>query len=423
MINILKAKSASNQVSETEYLEAQLENLRFDMAQQGQMNNMTLTSESLQDLLTVSSNMGAGIAVNANTAPKASALLAGVRLIATAIASLPVEIFEKKGDLREHAVNHALARMLDVEPNPLVTSFTFWEACLWRLILRGNFYALILRRMADPVSLVLLKSEQVIPFKKDGRILYQVQFDEGNQVVFDQDDMIHVPGLGWDGIKGKSIIEYGAETIGITLAADDHSGRFFSEGAIPSGVISYDKKVNKEQAEIILESFEKRHQKRQRPAIITDGGSYEQTTISARDAQLLESRRFQVEDIARLLGVPPHMIGHTEKTTSWGSGIEQMGIAFVTYTLRPYLKKIEKELARKLFRDDRHVAKFNVAGLLRGDTKARNESYQIALGGNQQPGWMTINEVRRLEGLPPVDGGNQLYKPLTGEPNNAQTEE
>ena len=117
------------------------------------------------------------------------------------------------------------------------------------------------------------------------------------------------------------------------------------------------------------------------------------------------------------------MIGHTEKTTSWGSGIEQMGIAFVTYTLRPYLKKIEKELARKLFRDDRHVAKFNVAGLLRGDTKARNESYQIALGGNQQPGWMTINEVRRLEGLPPVDGGNQLYKPLTGEPNNAQTEE
>nr|WP_268967734.1 phage portal protein [Zooshikella ganghwensis] len=155
------------------------------------------------------------------------------------------------------------------------------------------------------------------------------------------------------------------------------------------------------------------------PAVITGGGEFKETTLSPQDSQIIQTRKFQVCDIARIFGVPPHLVGETEKSTSWGTGIEQQSIGFVQYTLRPHLTRIEQEVNRKLFRSDSFFAEFNVNGLLRGDIKGRNEAYRIALGGNQEPGWMTVNEVRKLDNLPPIEGGDILYRPATGE-NNAK---
>jgi HK97 family phage portal protein len=160
------------------------------------------------------------------------------------------------------------------------------------------------------------------------------------------------------------------------------------------------------------------------PAFIPDGGEFKEITMSAEDSQLIETRKFQVTDIARIFGLPPHMIGAQEASTSWGTGIEQQSIGFVQYTLKPHLTRIEQEVNRKLFRSPEYFAEFNVSGLLRGDIKGRNEAYKIALGGNQQPGYMTVNEVRALENLPPIEGGNELYKPVTGgQPSAQQTDE
>jgi len=395
-------------------LEAQLEDKQRELES---INNIITTSESLSDLFGVETN-SAGVAINETSAMKTTAVFACVQLISGAIGSLPVNVFTLTDNGREENNSHPVYKLLHSEPNPMVSAITYWETVVSQMLLSGNSYSIIGRRGATPNALTLLNPKQVYPFKKDGRLLYDVLFDEGRRVVFDQDDILHIPGIGWDGLKGFSVISYAAQTIGITIAAEEHSGKFFSNGAVPGGIIKFDKKMNREQIELILEYWNKKHAgsgNSHTPGVLTEGGDFQEISMNAVDSQLIESRRFQIADIARVFQVPPHMIGETEKSTSWGTGIEQQGIGFVTYNLRRYLKRIEQEINRKLFRNDGSFAKFNVAALLRGDTKARHESYQIALGGNQQPGWMTINEVRKLENLTPDPEGNTLYKPITGD--------
>jgi HK97 family phage portal protein len=210
---------------------------------------------------------------------------------------------------------------------------------------------------------------------------------------------------------------------GIALAADEYSGAFFSNGARPDIAIEMPDGPTPEQVEQYRQSWADRYQgasNAHKPALMTAGAKIHELTMNAEDAQLIATRQFQVEDIARIFGVPPHMIGHTQNTTSWGSGVEQMSIGFVKYTLQRHLVKFEQELNRKLFRglQDRFFCEFQTAGLERGDYKTRNEGYRIGLGRAGEPAWLTVNEVRRLENLPPIDGGDVLY---TGEQNNAAT--
>ncbi len=396
--------------------------LESTQAQLKQVQNATDfgSYESLSEAMSVATSK-AGVVVNNDTAMRVSAVYACVRLIAGAIGSMPLSIYRRTDDQqREKDAAHSLNRVLRIEPNPMLTSIVYWEAVTSHILLSGNSHSLISRtRNGDPMALTPIKPSRVRVEEKAGRLLYMVVFDDGKYAAYDQDDILHIPGVGWDGKQGMSAIAYaGQNAVGTALAADEYSARFFANDATPRGYIRYEKAMKKDQADLIRDYWYRKHQgidNSHLPAIITEGGEFKETTMNAQDSQLIESRRFQVSDIARIFGVPPHMIGETEKSTSWGTGIEQQSIGFIRYTLRPHLTRIEQEVNRKLLRDPSRFVEFQTNDLMRGDIKGRNESYQIALGGNQQPGWMTINEVRKAENLPPVQGGDELYKPLTGE--------
>lgn len=380
-----------------------------------------VTWEQLSDMLGMSGSNPSGVNVNINTAVKSSAVFACVRLIASAIASLPLKIYES-GDDRAKASDHPAAEMLSLQANPLMTAITFWETVLYHLLLTGDSYNLIGRtRGGQPMSLTPLPTLKVKPAMNGTRAMYSVALESGEYVTYDQDDILHVTGLGSNGLKGLSVISASAVSIGASIAQDEYSARFFSNGARPDGVISFDKQLSPEQALLLRDYWNRVHKGTANahvPAILTEGGTYTQISMSAQDSQLIESRQFQVVDIARIFGVPPHMIGEVSKSTSFGSGIESQFTGFVVYTLRPLVKKLEQEIQRKIIRNDNFYAEFNINGLLRGDTIARHEAYRISLGGNQMPGFLTVNEVRKLENHPPIEGGGEIYKPITADTKN-----
>lgn len=365
----------------------------------------------------------AGPAVTERTAMGIGAVYACVGLIGGAIASMPLPIYKRTTDGRER-VNHDVWWLLNEQPCPCMSAAVMWEYMVWSLLLHGDAFAVIQR--ASPLSPTITGLEPVHPLsvsvqEVDERLIYTV-VDCDETLVVDQDDMLHIPGLGFNGTRGLSPLRYAArQTFGLAIAAEEYSARFFSNGARPDYIITTEKKMDTEQQTLFRESWMARYaglQNAHIPALLTGGNAdVKSLTLSPEEAQLMATRNFQATDIARIYGVPPHMIGITEKTTSWGSGIEQQGIAFVKYTLQRHLVKIEQEINRKIFRTSlRFFAEFNTAGLERGDYKARNEGYRIAAGRAGEPGWMTINEIRRLENMPPIDGGDELFKPSTGAP-------
>ncbi|ERS12536.1 hypothetical protein Q673_02670 [Marinobacter sp. EN3] len=412
-------------------LEAELENTRRDLATiRNESQNWNSGYEALQELFAAQSNV-AGVHVDENAAMRVSAVYACVRIIAGAIGSLPFQVYRHTEHHRERFNRHPLYRVIHTEPNPQLSAVVYWETVIMHILLAGNHYSLIARtRGGEPLGLTPLKPSRVDVDELNGRLVYFVYFDDGTWAAYDQDDILHIPGVGWDGRRGLSVIRsVGQNSIGTALAADEYSGKFFANDSTPRGYIRFPdgKKLTDDQARVIRDYWFEKHQgvgNAHLPAFIPDGGEFKEITMSAEDSQLIETRKFQVTDIARIFGLPPHMIGAQEASTSWGTGIEQQSIGFVQYTLKPHLTRIEQEVNRKLFRSPEYFAEFNVSGLLRGDIKGRNEAYKIALGGNQQPGYMTVNEVRALENLPPIEGGNELYKPVTGgQPSAQQTDE
>jgi len=386
-------------------------------------------AERMSDLFLGAKN-STGIVVNADTAMRASSVYACVRLVAGAIGSMPLGIYKRAGDSREAINEHPMARAIRVQPNPMLSASVYWETVASHILLAGNSYSLIGRgRGEQALDLTPLKPNAVNIEEKSGRLMYFITLGNGTYVAYDQDDILHIPGVGWNGLKGLSAIAYaGQNSIGGALAADEYSAKFFANDATPRGYLKFDKKLSPEQAEILRDYWYRKHQgidNSHLPAIITEGGEFKTTTVSAEDSQLLETRRFQVADICRIFGVPPFMVGETDKSTSWGSGIEQQSIGFIRYTLRPHLTRIEQEINRKLFTGAANkniFAEFQTHDLMRGDTAGRSAAYQIALGGNQAPGWMTINEVRKAENLPSITDGDEVYKPLTGAPSEPRND-
>ena len=384
--------------------------------------------ERWEDLFTVGTST-AGQIVNRDTAMRSSAVFACVRLIAGSVATLPLSVYRRTGDTRERVKDHPYAALLQESPNSRETAPVFWETSTANVLLDGNSYAIIRRsRNGRAVALDLRFPAGTGVEEKDGRLRYQLRDASGQFEVLDQDDVLHMPGLGWNGRKALSPISHHARSIGLDLAAVDHTAGFFERGGSHSVVLKYPRKLTDEQIVTLRDQYQDKYggvRNHHKPLVLQDGGEAQMVTMSARDAQLAELLKFTAIDIARIYGVPPHMIGETSVSTSWGSGIEQQSIGFVVYTLRAHLRRFEKEINRKLFRgpDTDLFAEFNVTGLLQGDVKARGDYYRTGLGGNQQPGWMTVNEVRRLENLPPVDDGERLYVPVTGEPTERDTDD
>jgi HK97 family phage portal protein len=365
----------------------------------------------------------AGPAVTERTAMGIGAVYACIGLIGGAIASLPLPIYKRTPAGRER-IDHDIWWLFNEQPCACMSAAVMWEYLVWSLLLHGDAFAVIKR--GGPMGTQVVGIEPVHPLsvtvqEVEERLIYTV-VDSGKTLVIDQDDMLHIPGLGFDGLRGLSPLRYAArQTFGLSLAAEEYSARFFSQGARPDYIITTESTMNKEQQQLFRESWMARYAglaNAHIPALLSGAkAEVKALTLSPEEAQLMAMRTFQASDVARIFGVPPHLIGITEKTTSWGTGIEQQSIGFVKYTLQRHLVKIEQEINRKVFRKSLQLfAEFNTAGLERGDTKARNESYRIAAGRAGEPGWMTINEIRRLENMPPVEGGDQLFNPSAGVP-------
>lgn len=367
----------------------------------------------------------AGVNVTPETAMRVSAVYACVRLISGALASLPLSIYRRTPDGRERS-DHDYWWLLNEQACPAFTGHAMWEYVVANMLLRGDGLVYMYRGPSGLSPTI----QQLIPLKRDQvwiyrygerkeRIGYRIHGDiAGTPGYFDadQDDILHFPNVGFDGLRSPSVIQLAARNaIGTAYKADEFAGKFYGSGAHVQYAVTSPKKMTQDQADAFRDAFVATYGSGEgpnsKPLVLTEGLDIKELSMTAQDAQFLDSRKFQVVDIARAFGVPPHMIGETSASTSWGTGIEQMGIGFVTYTLRPHLSRFEDELNRKLWpRSLRTFCEFNVDGLLQGDATAQANYFKAALGGPGAQGWMVLNEVRRLKNLPPIAGGDEIIR-------------
>lgn len=362
----------------------------------------------------------AGITVTPVSAMRVAAVFACVQKIAGAISTLPLDVFKTDGDTPVKQPRDDLWYKLNEQPSPQYTAASHWEGVSVNQLLRGDGFTWVRRNVNNTIREFLpLPWSSVHPqLQTDGSVRYYINY-QGISTWIPPEEILHFPGFGFDGLKSMSVIAYAARNaVGNALAMDEYSGKFFQNGAHPSIVLKAAGKMSPEQVTTLQAAFATKYagldNAHRLPLVLTEGLDAKEISLSAEDAQLLEARKFQVIDIARAFGVPPHMIGETSASTSWGSGIESMSRGFVTYTLQPHLKRIEQELNRKLFpRDVGRFVRFDREALIEGDSKAQAEYNRAALGGpGTGQGWMSVDEIRKSKGLAPRGGAsNEIYDP------------
>lgn len=355
-------------------------------------------------------NSAAGVSVNDTSVMSISAVYACVALIGGTVASLPLQIYERKNASRIR-VDHDYWWLFNERPNADYSAATLWESAVANLLLNGDG-TLILRRPSYRSSVVSavewVNRRGVSIAKTSAGLQYRATHLSGSQEYVDQADMLHIPGPGFNGLHGMSQVRYVLRhSAGIALAADQYSAAFFENGARPDYALVHPGNPNPQQRQDILDAWMERHSglnNAHKPAILAGGADVKELTMNAEDAQLIGTRQHQVEEIARAFGVPPHMIGHTQASTSWGSGIEQMSLGFLKYTMLRHLEKIQQEVNAKLWPSrSKYFAEFNPAALEKADYKTRMEGYRIGLGRAGEPAFIRVNEIRNFENLPPDD--------------------
>lgn len=366
-----------------------------------------------------------GQVVTPDSAMRTAAVFACVRLISGAVSNMPMAVKERVDDrTRMDRADHPLWPVLTRRPNDWQTPKQFKSMLTTHLLLRGNAYAQIVRSMGRVVALNPLHPDKVeVKQADDLSLSYVYTRRDGRKVKLAQTEVMHLVGLTLDGVSGVSVITYARETIGLSMAQERHGAVTFRNQARPSIVLTHPSALGKEGQENLrasLDAYRQGGDSEGKALILEEGMKHEQLSMTAEDAQWIESRKFSRSDIAMFFGVPPHMIGDTDKTTSWGSGIEQMGLGFVTYTLEDYLTAWEQSCNRDLIAEDAVYARFNRASLVRGDVKTRTEAATRRL----QWGITSPNEERALEDMNPRDGGDIYYDPpnTAGDPagqNNA----
>ena len=359
-----------------------------------------------------------GKAVNERSAMQMTAVYACVRILSESIAGLPIHVYQyTDSGSKEKAIKHPLYRLIHDEPNPEMTSFVFRETLMTHLLLYGNAYAQIIRNgKGEIVALYPLMANRMSVDRDDkGHLYYQYQMQESDAptmkngtVILKPSDVLHVPGLGFDGLVGYSPIAMAKNAIGLAIATEEYGAKFFANGATPGGILEYPGTVKNPEA--VRESWTKGFSgnNSHKVAVLEEGMKYTPISISPNEAQFLETRKFQIDEIARIFRVPPHMVGDLEKSSF--SNIEQQSLEFVKYTLEPWLVRWEQSMARVLiYPSDKsqYFIKFNVDGLLRGDYQSRMSGYATA----RQNGWMSANDIRELENLDriSVEDGGDLY--------------
>ena len=360
----------------------------------------------------------AGKNVNERSAMQMTAVYACVRILSEAIAGLPLHMYRYKDEGgKEKAIDHTLYHLLHDEPNPEMTSFVFRETLMTHLLLWGNAYAQIIRNGRGEVIALypLMPNRMEVNRDANGMLYYVYQKTsddaptlEGSSVILSPSEVLHVPGLGFDGLVGYSPIAMAKNAIGLSMAAEEYGAKFYANGAAPSGVLEHPG-VLKDPAKV-RDSWNAAFggsSNSHKVAVLEEGLKYTPISISPNEAQFLETRKFQIDEIARIFRVPPHMVGDLEKSSF--SNIEQQSLEFVKYTLDPWVVRWEQSLSRALLSETEkksYFFKFNLEGLLRGDYQSRMQGYSIGI----QNGFMCPNDVRELENLdliPDELGGNK----------------
>lgn len=361
-----------------------------------------------------------GKPVNERTAMQTTAVYACVRILAEAIASLPLHVYEYQDDGGKKLVHdHPLYYLLHDEPNPEMTSFVFRETLMSHLLIWGNAYAQIIRDGAGRVlGLYPLLPDKMDVQRDDRGNIYYVysrnsdenpMFKEYGNIKLKAEDVFHIPGLGFDGLIGYSPIAMAKNAVGMTLACEEYGASFFANGANPGGVLEHpgvlkDPSKVRESWNSVYRGVSNAH----KIAVLEEGMKYQQIGIPPEEAQFLETRKFQINEIARLYRIPPHMVGDLDKSSF--SNIEQQSLEFVKYTLDPWVIRWEQSLQRSLLlpsEKGKYFIKLNVDGLLRGDYQSRMNGYAVG----RQNGWFSANDIREMENMNPIpdeEGGN-LY--------------
>lgn len=362
-------------------------------------------------------NTTSGKPVNERTAMQMTAVYSCVRILAEAIAGLPLHVYQTREDGgKEKALTHPLYRLLHDEPNPEMTSFVFRETLMTHLLLWGNAYAQVIRNgKGEVLALYPLMPNRIKAGRdKSGAIYYDYQTnsnDPGNPsgiVTLSAADVLHIPGLGFDGLVGYSPIAMAKNAIGLAQATEEYGASFFANGAAPGGVLEHPGTIKDPSR--VRESWQKTFggaRNGNKVAVLEEGMKYTPIAVSPEQAQFLETRKFQLNEIARIFRIPPHMIGDLEKSSF--SNIEQQSLEFVKYTLDPWVIRWEQAITKTLLsaREKPQVfVKFNLEGLLRGDYVSRMNGYAVA----RQNGWMSANDIRELENLDRIEperGGDE----------------
>lgn len=376
------------------------------------------TSDQLAEALKTGSLSASGASVTPNSAMRVATVYACVRIISGAVATLPLDIKRRvDAKTREDASDHSLWTVIRRKPNRWQTPSQFRRMMQAHLLLRGNAFAMKVVSRGEVRELIPLHPDRVERKQLDDLSLeYTYTRKDGRRVKLAQADMFDLVGLTLDGVNGVSAITYARETIGLSLAMEDHGATTFRHGARVSAALSHPGKLGLEGQGTLrasLDQFRSGGEQEGKTLILEEGMTYTPMAMTAEDAQWIESRKFSRTDIAMFFGVPPHMIGDTEKSTSWGTGIEQQSIGFVAYTLEDHLTMWEEAINRDLVPEAEVTmyARFNRGALVKGDLKARWEAHVKAL----QWGVSSPNEIRALEDQNPREGGDIYYPP----PNTA----
>lgn len=388
-------------------------------------NDLNLSDiEELSNALGIVNSM-AGPVVNDKTAMKLAIVYACTRLISGAIASLPLPVY-KDGDVRTKASGHPVSPLLNLQPTATYSAALFWERMTAQMLLRGDGHALIMRDgMGQPTELLPMRFDHVENIS--GRLVYFTELD-GKWRGFDQGEVLHFAGFGFNGLKSLSVVQHAAQnSVGLALVMEQYSSDFFKNGAHQSLAVIKNGKWDAEDQQLFRDAYSRVYGgtgKGSLPLTISKALELKELSVNAKDSQLIEARNFQITDIARAFGLPGFMVNDSEKSTTWGTGMAEISLGFIRYTLQPHLNRFQQEINRKLFLNSGYFVEFNTAGLLRGTTQQRYEAYGKALGGSNVPGFMAINEVRRIENLPPLANViyDQPYDPrlvITEQRNNA----
>ena len=347
-----------------------------------------------------------GIVVTADKVIRLSAVWACVRLLSESISTLPLKIYERQADgSRKLAQNNPAYQILCRRPNPEMTPSRFMLMIVASVCLRGNAFVEKLYIGSKLVSLVPLLPQNMVVKRLDSGKLQYTYTDNGVQRIIPVDRMMHIRGFGLDGVYGMMPTMAGVDVFGAAMAVDEAAAKIFENGLQSTGFLSSKTALNEGQRERLRKALQNfiGSKNAGKLMVLENELTYQNVTMNPEAAQLLESRSFSIEEICRWFRVPPFMVGHTTKQSSWASSLEGMNMLFLTHTLRPLLVNIEQEIARCLLNSDEDLfAEFSVEGLLRADSAGRAAYYTSAL----QNGWMSRNDVRRLENMPPIEGGD-----------------